>query len=68
MKPAGKTHGWKAGGADLRLLQVRGFQRFTAGVPVDFEKHEVCAARFCIRRRLETAHGRADAHPCIHFC
>ncbi|MGA2610235.1 MAG: hypothetical protein ABSH01_22560, partial [Terriglobia bacterium] len=30
---------------DLRLLQVCGFQRFTAGKAADFAKHEVCATR-----------------------
>jgi hypothetical protein len=32
-------------GADLRLLQVCGFQGLTAGKAADFEKHEVCAPR-----------------------
>ena len=31
------------GSADLRPLQVCGFQSFTAGKAADFEKHEVCA-------------------------
>jgi hypothetical protein len=39
--------------SDLRLLQVCGFQRFTAEKAADFEKHEVCACIYLLHTELE---------------
>ena len=50
--------GQAVGSADLRLLQVCGFSRFTAGKAADFEMHEVCATRF---RPYDSRSGRCWA-------